>query len=314
MYWILLVFLKIHILLAFYYGKGQSFTIKLNRVFRTFSYILSRPDEGKFQSDVSWGIDETPKNEKVDLNSLKMLELKFRLVDAGLSSNGRKQELIDRLNQYYSMKGTDNTKATIITSDVSRLTKLELQDRVAALGLPLSGTKQQLIERLNQHNAQNNNGEGTAFQEENSRASKASLQQTNEHLDADASLIKDKQKVSRILNLPATRLSKQLATRSSKTSQFDGAKMGPVISCTVEAEADHVSYMLGKGKTYLTELQRITGCDIQVPADRTQRFANANVTIIGTQKEVKYARDTLLRLFSDLKEGRKPAKLQRKRP
>ena len=101
-----------------------------------------------------------------DISQCTVVELKDRLREVGLTVGGRKSELIERLNEYYSQnpnyeeeeqqsdveeKHIDETVLSDDTVEGENLSKLNvatLKDRLRDAGLPVGGRKVELIERL----------------------------------------------------------------------------------------------------------------------------------------------------------------------
>jgi hypothetical protein len=81
---------------------------------------------------------------------MTVLELKDRLRQMNLSVGGRKQELIDRLNEHYFNNPLSDDADDVGSSedDYNSLTVPVLKQRLKTLGLPLTGRKDDLIQRL----------------------------------------------------------------------------------------------------------------------------------------------------------------------
>jgi hypothetical protein len=111
-------------------------------------------------------------DEVEDLSSLTVVELKDRLRELNLTVGGRKNELIERLNEYFSSQPSlvsnygeqdedigDESSGLVAMDDeppevqsniddLNKLTVPALKERLRQLGLPLGGRKAELIKRL----------------------------------------------------------------------------------------------------------------------------------------------------------------------
>ncbi|KAL7519657.1 hypothetical protein ACHAWX_004417 [Stephanocyclus meneghinianus] len=91
-----------------------------------------------------------------ELSRMTIAELKSQLRRMDLSVGGRKQELIERLHEHFS---NDAQLRTHVDEDcrgnameeLESLTVPLLRERLKVIGLPMSGRKQELIERLRTH-------------------------------------------------------------------------------------------------------------------------------------------------------------------
>lgn len=85
-----------------------------------------------------------------DLNNLKVAELKQHLKDRDLAVNGKKPELIARLEAAISAEAEDEAEAEFceLDDDLESCTVSALKGHLRARGLPVSGKKTELVERL----------------------------------------------------------------------------------------------------------------------------------------------------------------------
>eukprot|EP01082_Thalassiosira_pseudonana_P013552 g12230.t1.1.5e17418b g12230 g12230.t1 contig6:1503044-1505148(-) len=123
---------------------------------------------GSFRSKLLLQLSISPFNED-NLSQMTVVELKDQLRQANLPVGGRKNELIDRLNEYYSTqdmkddtsddltmsKTTDDVEASQDTphivqtnDDLESLTVATLKERLKTMGLPVGGRKADLIDRV----------------------------------------------------------------------------------------------------------------------------------------------------------------------
>eukprot|EP00804_Cyclotella_cryptica_P003272 CCRYP_010501-RA/>CCRYP_010501-RA protein AED:0.04 eAED:0.04 QI:149/1/1/1/1/1/4/351/772 len=96
-----------------------------------------------------------------DLSRMTIAELKAQLRRVDLPVGGRKQELCDRLSEYYSSKGQLHTHVDedcdeSAIQELENLTVPVLRERLKMIGLPVSGRKQELIHRLREYHQNTN--------------------------------------------------------------------------------------------------------------------------------------------------------------
>ena len=96
-----------------------------------------------------------------NLSQLTVAALKDCLRKENLPVGGRKQDLIDRLNGHYQsddllIADAHDLDGSNTAEDLGSLTVPVLKDRLKALGLPVGGRKQELIERLQSHSNASN--------------------------------------------------------------------------------------------------------------------------------------------------------------
>jgi len=85
-----------------------------------------------------------------DLDNLKVAELKQHLKDRDLAVNGKKPELIARLEAAIRAEAEDEAAAEFceLDDDLESCTVSALKGHLRARGLPVSGKKAELVERL----------------------------------------------------------------------------------------------------------------------------------------------------------------------
>jgi phenylpyruvate tautomerase PptA (4-oxalocrotonate tautomerase family) len=105
-------------------------------------------DKRKRSSDAS--PDEESKDAKrikvEDVSTLNAKELKDALSTRGLSTSGKKAELVERLTE--AVKEQDQSADVIKVEDISNMNVKELKEALSTRGLPTNGKKSELVERL----------------------------------------------------------------------------------------------------------------------------------------------------------------------
>tara|TARA_B100000953_G_scaffold283120_2_gene261849 strand:+ start:1503 stop:2282 length:780 start_codon:yes stop_codon:yes gene_type:complete len=112
--------------------------------------------EDEYEAETVGPIEEdseetTDVDEKIDYSTMTVPELKNVLKEKGLPVNGKKSELIERLKEDSDdSEDTETEETTDVDEkiDYSGMTVPELKNVLKEKGLPVSGKKTELIERL----------------------------------------------------------------------------------------------------------------------------------------------------------------------
>ena len=81
-----------------------------------------------------------------DISTLNAKELKDALSIRGLSTNGKKADLVERLTE--AVKEDDKSADGIKVEDITDMNVKELKEALSTRGLPTNGKKGELVERL----------------------------------------------------------------------------------------------------------------------------------------------------------------------
>jgi large subunit ribosomal protein L24 len=109
--------------------------------------------EDEYEAETVGPIEEetADADEKIDYSNMTVPELKNSLKEKGLPISGKKSELIERLKGDFDDSEDSETEETTEVDekiDYSNMTVPELKSVLKEKGLPISGKKSELIERL----------------------------------------------------------------------------------------------------------------------------------------------------------------------